>query len=183
VANIIVVFPKQENAMQIRNILLQNGFSVAGACMSGSYVIHLTDGMEDGIIVCGYKFQDMTYHELREYLPDTFHFLLIASESLWDNGLEEGVVGLALPIVVHDLLDTVSMMNESIESARRWRREHGRMRSAYEKTLIAEAKGLLMERNKMTEEEAHRYLQKCSMDSGNTLVETAKMIQSIMKNR
>ena len=26
----------------------------------------------------------------------------------------------------------------------------------------------------MSEEEAHRYMQKCSMDSGNNMVETAK---------
>lgn len=37
-----------------------------------------------------------------------------------------------------------------------------------------------MARNNMTEEEAHRYLQKCSMDSGNNIVETAEMVLSIM---
>ena len=39
-----------------------------------------------------------------------------------------------------------------------------------------------MARNHMTEEEAHRYLQKCSMDSGANLVETAQMVLSIMKS-
>ena len=33
-----------------------------------------------------------------------------------------------------------------------------------------------MERNRLTEEEAHRYIQKCSMDSGNHMAETAEMI-------
>ena len=46
--------------------------------------------------------------------------------------------------------------------------------------MIAEAKALLMERNNMTEEEAHRYLQKNSMDSGTNIVETAEMVLSIM---
>ena len=32
----------------------------------------------------------------------------------------------------------------------------------------------------MTEEEAHRYLQKCSMDSGNNMLETAQMVLTIM---
>jgi AmiR/NasT family two-component response regulator len=32
----------------------------------------------------------------------------------------------------------------------------------------------------MTEEEAHRYLQKTSMDSGTNLVETAQMVLSMM---
>jgi AmiR/NasT family two-component response regulator len=33
-----------------------------------------------------------------------------------------------------------------------------------------------MERNQMTEEEAHRYIQKISMDSATNLVETAEML-------
>ncbi|MFR2620283.1 MAG: ANTAR domain-containing protein [Clostridia bacterium] len=37
-----------------------------------------------------------------------------------------------------------------------------------------------MARNNMTEEEAHRYLQKSSMDSGTNMVETAEMVLSIM---
>ena len=43
-----------------------------------------------------------------------------------------------------------------------------------------DAKELLMERNHITESEAHRYIQKCSMDTGNSLVETARMILTIM---
>ena len=32
----------------------------------------------------------------------------------------------------------------------------------------------------MTESEAHRYIQKCSMDSGTNMVETAQMIMSLI---
>lgn len=38
------------------------------------------------------------------------------------------------------------------------------------------AKLVLMERNNMSEEEAHRYIQKSSMDSGTNLIEMAEMI-------
>lgn len=37
-----------------------------------------------------------------------------------------------------------------------------------------------MARNNMSEGEAHRYLQKHSMDSGTNMVETAEMVLSIM---
>lgn len=47
--------------------------------------------------------------------------------------------------------------------------------------MLQEAKNLLMERNGMSEEEAHRYIQKCSMDSGTNLVETAEMVLSMMR--
>lgn len=38
-----------------------------------------------------------------------------------------------------------------------------------------------MNRNHMTEEEAHRYIQKCSMDSGTNMAETAQMVLTMMK--
>ena len=42
--------------------------------------------------------------------------------------------------------------------------------------MITQAKYLLMERNGLTEEQAHRFLQKKSMDSGVGLVQTAKLV-------
>ena len=45
-----------------------------------------------------------------------------------------------------------------------------------EQKLIRAAKELLMDVNRMTEAEAHRFLQKRSMDSGMKLVEMAQYI-------
>ena len=45
-----------------------------------------------------------------------------------------------------------------------------------EQNYINNAKWVLMERNHMTEQEAFRYIQKSSMDSGTNMVETAQMI-------
>jgi len=39
-----------------------------------------------------------------------------------------------------------------------------------------------MERNNMSEEDAHHYIQKCSMDSATNMVETAQMILSLMRD-
>ena len=48
-----------------------------------------------------------------------------------------------------------------------------------DKKVIEEAKAMLMTRNHMTEEEAHRYIQKCSMEGGNNIVETAQMLLTV----
>ena len=48
-------------------------------------------------------------------------------------------------------------------------------RSTEDKLLITRAKELLMSRNCMSEEQAHRFIQKRSMDTG------AKMVQTAMK--
>lgn len=53
-------------------------------------------------------------------------------------------------------------------------------RSQREENYIRNAKFLLMERNHLSEEEAHRYIQKSSMDSGTNMVETAQMILMLM---
>lgn len=177
---IIVVFPNKDNATNIRNLLVRAGLNVIGVCTTGAQTMNYADTVDEGIVVCGYKLKDMMYTELREYLPGSFEILLVASQEKWSDGLVEGVVGLGMPIKAYDLMNTIQMMLESIDRRRRKRKTQQKSRSAQQQALIRQAKELLMSRNKMSEEEAHRYLQKSSMDSGTNMVETAEMVLSIM---
>lgn len=179
--NIIVVFPKIEEAKSIRNLLVRSGFSVVGVCTTGAQAINYADSLNDGIVICGYRCQDMIYLELQECLPAHFEMLLIASQNLWSECAHNNIVCLALPIKAHDLVNTVEMMVQTIIRSRRKRKLKPKDRNSEERALIDEAKLLLIERNNMSEEEAHRYIQKCSMDSGTNMVETAQMVLSIMQ--
>lgn len=179
-SSVIVVFPKRETSANIRNILVRDGIDVSGICTTGAQVLQFADNFDDGIIICGYKMQDMLYSELREWLPESFEMLLVASPDKWSQGLVKGVIGLPMPVKVYDLLNTVEMMMQTMQKRRRKRREAAKNRNLEQKALIEQAKAVLMERNKMTEEEAHRYLQKSSMDSGTNMLETAQMILTIM---
>lgn len=71
-----------------------------------------------------------------------------------------------------------------LQSAARRRKEEraGKAQGAQRRGqhIIDRAKSLLIERNHMTESEAHRYMQKCSMDSGTNLVETAQMVLTLL---
>ena len=78
------------------------------------------------------------------------------------------------------LINTVEMITTGLLRKKKKNKQR-KERTEEEKKLLREAKELLMDRNHMTEEEAHRYLQKCSMDSGNSLMETAQMIFSLYK--
>lgn len=181
--NIIVVFPRPEDAARVRNILVRSGYHVSGVCTTGAQAVSQADDLNDGIIVCGYKLKDMLYSELREYLSDRFEMLLMASQHLLSECYGDGVVCLAMPLKVNDLVETVGMLVENVERRRRKLRSQPRVRDAGQEALIREAKELLMSRNHMTEEEAHRYLQKSSMDSGTNMVETAQMVLSMMKTK
>lgn len=177
---IIVVFPNKDNATNIRNLLVRGGMTVTGVCTTGAQALHFAEDIDEGIVVCGYKLKDMMYTELREYLPKNFEMLLIASQDKWSDGLVNGVMGLSMPIKVYDLINTIEMMLRNVDRRRKKRKQEKKGRSSQQQAIIKKAKDLLMSRNNMTEEEAHRYLQKNSMDSGTNMVETAEMVLSIM---
>jgi response regulator NasT len=50
------------------------------------------------------------------------------------------------------------------------------VRTEEDRQLILEAKQVLMNRRGMVESEAHKYLQKKSMDNGTSMVETSQMV-------
>lgn len=179
-ATLIVAFPKLEEAKSVKSLLSRKGYDVAPPCVTGAQVINQADSLSDGIIICGYKLADnMHYTELYEYKPKSFEMLLVASRQHWEECRDNGIVCAAIPIKVNDLVDNIEMILREQLRQRRKRRSTPRVRSEAEKEIIAGAKLILMQKNNMTEEEAFRYIQKCSMDSGNTMVEAAKMVQSI----
>ena len=108
--------------------------------------------------------------------------LLVASEGVLGGCVDPDIVRLCLPLKVHDLINTIEFMQASIIRRQKKKKKIPKIRSEKEQKIIDEAKKLLMERNSMTEEEAHRYMQKCSMDSGTNLVETAEMVFALMTN-
>ena len=59
--DILVVFPKLTDGQGIRNLLVRNGYKVSIVCTSGYQAMSFMDNIDYGIIVCGYKFNDMVY--------------------------------------------------------------------------------------------------------------------------
>jgi response regulator NasT len=171
-----------EIAAKIKKILSQSGYPVVAVCTTGAQVLQNINDLEDGVLICGARFVDMMYEEIYEYLPADFQMLLIASASAVLDRDVDNLVCLSTPLKVHELLGTLEMMEYTITRNRRQMRARGRNRSDKEREILDQAKGVLMERNSMTEEEAHRYIQKRSMDNGTGMVETAQMILSLMVN-
>lgn len=178
--NIVVAFSKQGDAKNIKNILMRNGFQVVAVCTSGGQVLNSLDDLNSGIVVSGYRFEDMMYQEIRECMPNGFEMLLVASPSRFEGGMPQDMVCLPMPLKVHELVGTLEMMCRSQVKRKRRMRQEPAKRSIQETQLIVRAKELLMERNNMSETEAHRYIQKCSMDSGTNMVETAQMVISLI---
>ena len=178
-SGIIVVFPKNEDAKAIKNLLIHNGYDNVSCCTTGAKAITKADVFGEGIIISGYRLSDMSYAEIFHNLEGRYEMLLIASrEKLLETGT--GVAMLEMPIKVRDFLNSVEMMSNNLyERSRRKRRKPGQ-RTREEQTVIDQAKEVLMIKNNLSENEAHRYIQKSAMDSGRTMVETAESILEIM---
>ncbi len=179
---IVVVFPRMEDARGIRNLLVRSGFSVHAVCTTGGQAISSLEDLNDGIVISGYKLADMMYLELKECLPKGFAMLLLATRQHLAECETGDITCLPMPLKVYELVDTVRMLERQCDRDRKRRREEPRERSSEEKELIARAKALLMEKRSMTEIQAHKYLQKCSMDSGRSIVESAQMILMLQKD-
>jgi response regulator NasT len=175
--NVIVLFPKLNDAKSIRNILVRTGIDVTAVCTAGSQVISRFGELDEGIVICGYRFADMMYTELQDYLPKDFEILLIVSRAHQNEMLDgDHITCISMPLKVYDLVNGVQDIMSRMMERKRKRRRKLRERSPEEKRLIESAKELLMQNNGITEADAHSYLQKRSMDSGMSLLETARMI-------
>lgn len=178
--NIVIAFPKQEEADGIKAILVRRGYNVTAAYTSGSAALHALNGMDDGIVICGYRLPDMLYRQLRDYMPSSYEMLLITSKIIDDASIGSGIICLPLPVKSNHLVNTVEMLSETIFQKRKRRKKMPAVRNENEKKQIDDAKRVFMEKNNMTEPEAHRYMQKTSMDTGSTLAETARMILDLL---
>ena len=171
-----MVFARIEDARSIKNVLVKNGFSVTAVCTSGAQALGHTDELRDGIIISGYRLTDMVCMELKDNLPAGFEMVAMASQRVLTDVSGNGIIGLAMPLKVHELINTVDMLSQGIVRRKKKQKERPKVRSGEEASIIENAKRLLMERNNLTEEEAHRYLQKHSMDNSVSMVETAQML-------
>ena len=179
--SIVIVLPKIEDAKGIKSLLVRSGYSVSCVGTSGAQALNALDYLDDGIVICGFKLTDMLYSELYQYLPKGFEMLLLASPHLLKECVDNDIMCLSMPLAVRDLINTVELMTSSIAYKRKKRKAQPKERNVEEKNIINEAKSLLIDRNNMSEGEAHRYIQKCSMDSSTTMVEMAKMILTTMR--
>lgn len=176
---IIVGFPKIEDANYIKNLIARGGYQVSEACTMGSHIINRSHDFEEGIVICGFRFADMHYTDIGSSLPSGFKMLLVASPEKLEYCRDNNIICLPLPIKVNDLFNTLQMMTDQRSFRRRKDRDKPKVRSEEGTERIRKAKEILMDRNNMTEEEAYRYLQKNSMDSGTNMVEMAEMVLKV----
>ena len=173
--SILIALPKIEDAKHISDILRRRGLETTAICTSGAKVLSTVHELDSGVVICGRRLTDMHYTQVAEYLPTYFEMLLISSQSTLED-CPSGITALGIPFRANDLTGTVENMLAQQAKLLKKQKSAPKKRSEKEQNYINNAKWVLMEKNQMTETEAFRYIQKCSMDSGTNMVETAQKI-------
>ncbi|MCI8476965.1 MAG: ANTAR domain-containing protein [Oscillospiraceae bacterium] len=167
---VIIAFESEQNCRKIREILEHTGTACCVICRSAAEVKRVVSKQRISTVICGYKFADGSAEALFGDLPPYCSMLVIAVQSLLDLMDNTDIFQLPSPVSKGDLAASVRIL---LQMGRRLERLVRPNRSAEELAILAQAKGLLMDQRGMTEEEAHRWLQKTSMDTGARLLQTA----------
>lgn len=167
---ILVAFVGVKTRQRMTEILESSGIPVALSCGSGAEVLGRAGGMTGGVVLCGHELYDMMADELFEDLPKGFSMLMLATDAQLTDCEHKEITRLEAPVERSALVDAVQSLLRRMEPVQPPRR------SEEDRRLIQQAKAVLMELGSMTEEQAHRFLQKRSMDAGAKMVQTARQI-------
>ena len=170
---IILALESEKSCRRAKEILESSGTASCLICTSADQVRRTVHKFRITVVVCGHKLGDQSAELLAEDLPLTCSMLVLASQGRLDLIQNDDIFRLPTPVSRQDLASTVRML---LRMGHRLERFIPLRRSPEEQTVIQQAKHLLMDRHGMTEEQAHRFLQKRSMDNGAKLVQTAQLI-------
>ena len=170
---VIVAFESSQTAERIRDILESGATASCVLCRTADQVRRAVHKLHITAVVCGFKLADQTAEDLFGDLPPACSMLVVAAQSMLDLCENEDIFRLASPVRRGDLIASVGML---LRMGRRLEKYVRPRRSREEESAIREAKALLMDRNGMSEEQAHRFLQKRSMDAGVRLGQAARLV-------
>ena len=176
-SSIVVANSNPDYAKKIAAVLRSNGLYVGSVCTTGAQVMDFTSKhYHGGVVISSVKLRDMPAVNLPRATGAGYDFLFLVSSQLAEMCESLEHASLMLPINRMSLIATVNMFLNISDYTSLSVRKKLAAGTFDEKQLVADAKGLLMERNNFTEAQAHRFIQKKSMDTGKKMVETAMII-------
>ncbi len=170
---VIVVSQNPQAAERVRAILQSGRIFVGNVYRSGAEVLSYASIRPDAVVICG-KMPDMSAGALASTLPNGFDVVWLVPSGTVSDTYSSNLISLNMPLNRMEFLNTVRML-AATES------EHARprkARAAEDEELLHAAKEQLMQRHHLSEREAHKLLQRRSMESGMKLSEVARLILS-----
>ena len=170
---VILAFENESVAYRIKEVLEATGTAGCIFCKTADQVRRAVRQTGVTAVICGFKLGGETSEHLFHDLPPSCAMLVLAPQNRLELLQETDIFRLAAPASKGDLLASVRLL---LQVSRRLERAFRPHRSKEEVDVVNRAKRLLMDRNGLSEEQAHRFLQRASMNSGVNLTQTARMV-------
>lgn len=179
--SILIAMPNADDANRLADLLSRQGLYLdIEVCQTASEILRISNDRDYGVIICTKNLKDMSFVDLSQYMPPMFGMIVLTKDINLDT-YSENVMKLIMPFKTTELVSTINMITSFFIRKIKKKKSMPVKRSPEEEKIITSAKELLMDRNGLTEPEAFRYIQKSSMDTGRSMVESAEMILLLNK--
>lgn len=187
---IIIALSNESHAINMKNLFNENGFSVIDVSKDGQDCIRKARTLKPDVAILDFDLAIFTGYEAARVLCEdrVCSAILIVNDvqrSLINEHWEsENFICLVKPINRSALISTVELIVKSNKKVKSLEKEIHELKDSLEtRKLIEKAKGILMRRDGLSEQEAFRIMQKQSMDKGVPVKEIAKVIILSIKER
>ncbi len=169
--------------MDLKEMLTSLGYLVVGEAGDGRTAVSLARELQPDLVIMDIKMPDMDGIEAariltEERLAPVLLLTAFGQRDLIEKAKEAGVVGyLVKPFRESDLTPAIEVAIERFKEFRQLEEQVKDLKEALEtRKLVDRAKGILMDRDGLTEAEAFRKIQKMSMNTRRPMREIAQAI-------
>jgi response regulator NasT len=180
---VIIGSSNEKIIKQLSLFLIENGLSVIGEATSGHDLLRKVHTVYPDLAIVDYKLKGMNGHELSEIIIGERLCPVIALishgeiEHFINLSQEPTFVPLIKPCSKQMLMGTVDLLVKTSKSIELLEKQLDHLKTKTNTDAVIEkAKQLLIENMNLTEEEAHRRIQKQSMDKGISKIKIAEAI-------
>lgn len=168
-ARIVIVSASEASRTQLHRLLASSGYTVFRACASGGELRRVLNACEDGVVILAGSVPDCRPDDVIADFPEGFQFLMVARPEALASCESPQLFKMAYPCAGSAVLGAIEMLSQL----------HARQlpkRSGTDKALVERAKALLMQRDGLTESQAHRRMQQYAMTRGVKMTDYANQL-------
>jgi response regulator NasT len=180
---VVIIDDSLKSRAVLSKALAKLGFEVTGEEASGSEAIRLAQELEPDVLFLAVGLPEMDGVSAAAQILEAHPLPIIILSSRRDpeviqRAVEAGVMAyLVKPLREEELLPAIELAISRFEEFMTLRKENEDLKRTFEgRKLIERAKGVLMDREKISEQQAFALIQKASMNTRQPMVEIAQAI-------
>lgn len=187
--NVLIADDEALLRMDLKEVLLENGYNVIGEAKNGNEVLDFCKTTTPDLLILDVKMPDMDGLKTLEILNSSLEypkFPVIMLTAYSQKDLVEKASGLGVfgylikPVRETDLLPAIEIALSRSGEMFFIQKEVGKLKETLEvRKFVEKAKGILMEKYLLNEQEAFKKIQKFSMDHRKSMKEVSESIINI----